>query len=118
MGASGESNQKSERVKPRVRPRRRGAPTPALPRKREREKKAPPDEKHFFLLRPCGLSLVSLAPLYRPSPACGGGLGWGNAKHSLRFGDARRRGLGDELGGLQHGGAERRGDHHPEGDRA
>src|ERR1700686_3964857 len=32
----------------------------------------------------------------------------------LRFGDAGRRGLGDELGGLQRGGAERGRDPHPE----
>src|SRR3984893_19462001 len=102
MGASGESNQKSERVKPRVRPRRRGAPTPALPRKREREKKAPPDEKHFFLLRPCGLSLVSLAPLYRPLSRLRGRVGVGEREAFIAFGDARRRGLGDGLGGLQH----------------
>jgi hypothetical protein len=51
--ATPESNQKPERVKPRMRRRRCRAPTPALPRKREREKKAAPDERHFLLLRAC-----------------------------------------------------------------
>src|ERR1700722_17170242 len=36
---------------------------------------------------------------------------------SLRFGDTRRRRLGDELGGFQHGGAERRRNRHPERDQ-
>src|ERR1700721_4014450 len=36
---------------------------------------------------------------------------------SLRFGDTRRCRRGDELGGFQHGGAERRRNHPPERDQ-
>jgi hypothetical protein len=63
-----ESNQKSGRVKPIPLDRRCGAPTPALPRKREREKTAAPDDRHLFLVLAARRSrplLRSIAPLSR-----------------------------------------------------
>src|SRR5882724_906118 len=40
-----------------------------------------------------------------------------DSEPSIRFGHARRRGLGDEFGGFKHRGAERRRDHHPKWDQ-